>query len=107
MIEYDTCNSSTLAETRVKRGKKAGSIPPFSMPLTAASETTRSAALSASLVPSTTDLETKGEVENTRARVNGKIRLGAALRRDMVLGGLNNGIKVELMKSVESVFRTQ
>lgn len=50
------------------------------------------------MVPSTTDLETNGEVENTRVRVNGKIRLGAALRRDMVLGGLRSRMELERME---------
>lgn len=57
------------------------------MALTAASAATRSAALRASLVPSMTDLQMNGEVENPRVRVSGKIRLGAALRNDMVLDG--------------------
>lgn len=72
-------------------------VPPFSMPLTAASETARSAAFRASLVPSTTDLETNGEVEKTRVRDNGKIRRGAARRKDMVLDDWKSGIEVGRM----------
>lgn len=53
---------------------------PFFSPL----PTDRLAASIASLVPSTTDLETYGDVENGRVRSKGNALVGRVLRSDMV-----------------------
>lgn len=68
--------------------------PPVSIAFTAAFESLRSAAFSASWVPSTTDRDTKGEVENTRERANGNAFRGSALRSDIVKRWMVYGVKV-------------
>ena len=67
---------------KAKGGKrKIADIPPFSMPLTAASDTLRSTFLAVSLAESRTEAR-NGEVEKKRVwRAKGRIRARA---RDMV-----------------------
>lgn len=60
-----------------------GNLPPVSIAFTAAFESFRLAASSASLLPSTTDRDTKGEVANMRVRAKGNAFRGRALSKDI------------------------
>ncbi len=59
-------------------------IPPFSIPLTAASATVLSMVLAASLAASTADLRARGEVEKKRVRVAKGRALEGMVRREFM-----------------------
>lgn len=70
--------------------RRKSNLPPVSIAFTAASESFRFAASSASLVPSTTDRDTKGEVANMRERAKGNAFRGRALSMDMFRISMGN-----------------